>query len=328
MSNAALTWWQGGFESTPGTPVAATRKLYIKAGIPTESRPKEVIEQSRQNFIEGFDEIETHAFIETIPFELKGAPFADLGWWFNMYIKGGVSPTGSGPYVHTFNDVSTSDDLKASTLEASDGVGTFQIPYALGKSFELGGKGGSGPTPMLFKGDLYGQKLTPDHTMTAAISDRDLRGGYMAFKNTQIFIDDAAGGIGGTEVAASLEEINIKLDNKFELRWSGSADGTYYTAHRRLSRSLEFTAKLRFTSTTYAEFKNKFRTNTGRYIQIKNTGGGNNLFTLNLYTKPRSFEFMEDGATRQVGIMGRSIYDPTLGYGFQVALQNDIASYT
>lgn len=326
MSNVALTYWQAGLESTPGTAVAATRKVYAKGPVPSENRPKVYAQQSRQNFIANYDAMETHVTIKPWTMTEEGAPFTELPWWFAMAIKGGVSPTGSGPYVYTFNDAGSSDDLKTATMEVNDGVGSFEVPYSMVNQWKLTGKGGSGPTPVNFEATLIGQKLTPAITMTAAISDRDLRGQYMLFKNTQLFMDDSAGNIGTTEVAAALEEFTIMGDNKIVPRYTGSAAGGPYSTHRRDERYLEFTAIVLFNSAAYTEFQNKWQANSGRYIQLKNTGSGNNLFTLNLYTKLATFEFNEDGPTRRVALMGQSIYDPTLGYSFQAVVQNDLTT--
>ena len=326
MSNVALTYWQAGIESTKGTPVAATRKTYTIGGIPKETRNKEHISQARQNFIANFDAVETHAIVDGFTLELPGSPFTDLPFWFQSGIKGAVTPTGAGPYVWTFNDAATSDDLDAYTLEVNDGVGSFETPYTMVKSWEMSGKGGSGPSLVNFKMELMAQKLTAGITMTAAISDRDLRGQYMPFKNTQLFMDSTAGNIGTTGVAAALEEFTIKVDNGLEPRFTGSASGGYYTTHRRAERYCEFTAILLFNSTTYSEFSTSFQANAGRFIQLKNTGAGNNLFTFNLYTKPETFEFNEDGAARRVAIMGRSIYDTTLGYSFRAVVQKVVSA--
>ncbi|MCL4867791.1 MAG: hypothetical protein KJ063_02385 [Anaerolineae bacterium] len=326
MSNTALTYWQAGIEATKGTAVAATRKPYTLGGVPQEKREKVYIDQGRQNFIANFDAVETHVLVDGFELQLPGSPFTDLPFWFQGGIKGGVAASGAGPYLWTFNDAAASDDLASYTLEVNDTVGSFRLPYCMIKSWEMSGKGGSGPTLVDFKMELLAQRLTAGHTMTAAIADRDLRGQYMPFKNSQLFMDTTAGGIGTTEIAASLEEWNIKVDNGIEPRFTGSASGGYFTTHRRGERYCEFSAVLLFNAATYAEFSTNFQANVGRFIQLKNTGAANNLFTFNLYSKPETFEFQDDGATRRVAIMGRSVYDPTLGYSFQTVVQNDIAT--
>lgn len=323
MSNVATTYWQAGIESEGGTAVAATRKLYAKAGVPSEGRPKEHIQQSRNTWDEYYDAVETHAHVPSILFEHPAANFNTLPWWLKLAAKGGVSPTGSGPYIATYNSAGTT--LDPATLEVRDETGSFQIPFAMCKSWEIAGKGGSGPSPVTAKFEFIGQKLTAGHTMTTGLSELDLRGHYMAFKNTKIYMDAAVGDIGDTEVAASLEEFSIKCDNKLDPRFTGGNSG-YYSKVNREHRHVVITATLLFNAAMYAQYSAQFQANAGRFIQLKNAGTVNDLFTFNIYSKIETFEFPEDKGTRRVAIMGRSIYDPTLGYSWQAAVQNDVAT--
>lgn len=324
MSNTAETYFQAGIEATHGTPVAADRKIYALGSIPREGRQKEYVDQSRASYEQHYDAIETHSLVESWSLELPAVSFDDLPWWLQLAVKGGVTPTGAGPYTWTFNNASGSEDLDSATFEAADNVGAFQLPYAMVRSWEMTGEGGSGPSPVGMTFDLMAQKLTAGHTMTAALSERDLRGSYMAFKNTELFIDDTAGGIGGTELDAALESFTLSQDNRLTPRFLGGGNG-YYEAHGREKSYLEFVAVLLFNSDTYSEFQTNFQGNVGRYVQLKNTGG-NDVMTVNLYTKLETFEFDDDGPTRRVALMGRSLYDPTLGYGWQIEIDNDIAS--
>lgn len=322
MSHKALTYWQGGLEATAGTAVAATRRLYEIGEIPEESREKEYVPQSRQNFIENFEAVETSARTE-FTLEAPVLSYKDLAWWAELFLKGGVTPTGAGPYVRVYNGAGTTDDLKTATFEVSDGVGAFQIPYAFGDSFEIKGKNGSKPGPVEAKWDLIGQKVTPGHTMTAALAERDLTGTYMVAQHAQFYLDDAAGGIGGTEIG-TLMEFSIKMKNNTDPIFFGG-DSLAYGAKRREERYLEVMVKLMFDATAYTEFTNKFRANASRFCQLKIANGANNIAAWNLHTKFDKFTWPEDGPTRQVSLLGRSIYDPTLGYDWQLTLTNQLA---
>lgn len=323
MSNVALTYWQGGLESTAGTAVAATRRLYEVGELPEEERAKEYVKQSRQNFIENFDVLDTHAKVE-FPLEAKALSYNDLAWWAELYLKGSVSPSGAGPYVRVFNGAGTSENLKTATFEVSDGVGAFQIPYALGKALEIKGKNGKKPGAVSAKFDLIAQKVTAGHTMTAALSERNLVGTYMLAQHAQFFMNSAVGDIGTTEIA-TLMEFSLKLKNNVDPIYFGGDSG-YYGASRRSERYLEVMVKLLFDSTTYSEFSTNFQTNTGRYCQLKIANGSNYIAAFNFYTKMDKFAWPEDGPTRQVSLLGRSVYDPTLGYDWQLSLTNQLAS--
>lgn len=323
MSHKALTYWQGGLEATPGTAVAATRRLYEIGELPEETREKEYVMQSRQNFIQNFDVVET-SMITEFTLEAPVLSYSDLAWWAELFFKGSVSPTGSGPYVRVYNGAGATDDLKTATLEVSDGVGAFQIPYVMGAALEISGKNGSSPGPVSAKYDLIGQSVTPGHTMTAALAERDLVGSYMVAQQAQFFLDDAAGSIGGTEIG-TLMEFNLKLENNVEPIYFGG-DSLAYGGKRRDERYLEIELKLLFDATSYAEFTDKFRSNAGRYGQLKISNGANNIAAFNFHTKFEAFAWPEDGATRQVSLLGHSVYDATLGYDWQLLLTNQIAT--
>lgn len=324
MSNVPTTYWQAGIESTLFTPVAADRIIYELGGIPEEQRPKEYIQQSRAMFVENFDAVETHALVD-FTLEAPAISFNDLAWWNQLALKGGVTPTGAGPYVWTSNGVASTDNLDAATFEVADQVSAFQIPGCRVNAWEWAGKGGNDSAGLVTgKYDLIGQKLTPGHTMTTSLTDRDLVGTYIPFIATQFYLDNAAGGIGGTEIGTLLE-FSLKMDNK-QSRLIFGGDSGYAGGIRRETRYLEWMVKLLLDSTSYSEFTNKFRTNTVRYIQFKWTGSGSNSMVFNVATKPEKFEWPEDGPTRQVALMGRSLYDPTLGYDWQCALTNSVAS--
>ena len=323
MSHKDLTYWQAGIESTPGTPIAATRRLYEIGEIPEEKREKEYVPQARQNFIENYDAVEVSARTE-FTLESPALSYNDLAWWAELFLKGGVSPTGVGPYVRVYNGAGATDDLKTATFEAADGVGAFQIPYAFGDAFEIKGKNGSKPGPVSAKWDLIGQKVTPGHTMTAALSERDLVGTYMVAQHATFFLDDAAGGIGGTEIG-TLMEFSIKMKNNTDPIFFGG-DSLAYSAKRRENRYLEVMVKLLFDATSYAEFTSKFRTNAARFCQVKIANGVNNIAAWNMHTKFHAYAWPEDGPTRQVSLLGRSIYNPTLGYDWQLSLTNQLAA--
>lgn len=319
MSNVALTYWQAGLESTPGTPVAATRKIYETGEIPEEEAPKEYVEQARQSFIQNFDAVETHKLLKW-KMETPILNYNDVVFWNALALKGGVVPSGAGPYVRTYNGAATSDDLKAATFEVTDGVGTFQIPYTLCDGFEIKGSGGNNKAGVVSaKWDLISQKLTPGHTMTAAIADRDLRGGFIPFAQTAFYLDDAHGDIGTTEIG-TLMEFSIKGKNGMTPIFFGNDSG-YFGAHTRAERHLEIMLKLKFDSTAYTEFQTNFRSNVGRYGQIKMTNG-THTWLWNFYTKFETFKFPNDGPTRTVALMGKTIYDADLGYDWQSVLTN------
>lgn len=324
MTNVATTYWQAGIETTLFTPVAATRRIYELGPVPEEQRAKEYVMQSRNTFVANFDAVETHTLLD-FTLEAPALSYNDLAWWLQLCAKGGVTGSGAGPYVWTYNGVGTTDDLKAATFEVADQATAFQIPGARVNGWEWSGKGGNDGAGLVSgKYDLIAQKLTPGHTMTAAISERDLRGTYIPFIQTQFYIDDAAGDVGDTEIG-TLMEFSVKCDNK-ATRLIFGGDSGYAGGVRREERYLEIMVKLLLDSTSYAEFTNKYRTNATRFGRLKWTGAGTDTMGLDFCTKFEKFEWPEDGPTRQVALVGRTLYDPTLGFDWQIALTNSVAS--
>lgn len=323
MSASALTRIQGGLETTFLTAVAANRILYVrKAELPTEDRGKEYIEQSRQSYNAFYEGAETHV-IGGWKAELDFS-FDDMHWWYNMML-GAITPGGVGPYTWTKNSEATSDDLKAMTLEAADNVAAVEMPGTLVTDWEIDGKDGEGPNIVTAKLGFLGQKVDST-TMTGALSHRDLRGTYMMFKDTAFYIDDTAGGIGTTQVAAALMAFNIKCNNNIVPIHPGNNNGLMM-ARERGTRYVEWSAELLLNATTLTEFTDHYKDNDMRFVQFKNSGGGaNDDWIFNIATKLHMFPFKRNEAVRRVVLAGRSIYDATLGYAWSSTITNDEAS--
>lgn len=326
MSAVAETYWQAGIESAHGTPVAADRIIYALGSVPKETRPKEYVRQSRASYEENFEAVETHSLVEGWPMVLPAVSFDDLPWWLQLAARGGVAGVGTDPYTWTFAGSDAADDLDSATFEVADDVGDFELPYGMCKSWQISGKGGNNSAGVVTaQFDLMAQKLQAQITMTPALSHRDLAGSYMAFKNTALYIDDVAGSIGATEIEAALLEFSVKMDNKLVPIFPGNQSGLY-SSHRREKRYMELMLVLLFNADSYSEFHTYFQANDNRFVQLVNTGSGDHSFTLNMHTKFETFEFPEDGPTRKVALLGRSIYDPTLTYGWWMQIQNNVAS--
>ena len=322
MSSASETVFQAGIESTKGTAVAATRKLYCVAELPVEDDNVQTVQQARDNYMANFDAVQTHR-LGKWKME-QPANYKDLMFWFQLMLKGGVAASGAGPYTWTFNGAAASDDLDAMTLEAGDDVVALEVPYTLCGSWELSGADGNGPGLVNLKGDFVGTKKV-DTTLTGAISDVDMSGAYLLFKNAAVYLDDTAGGIGSTEVAA-LMAFSLKCDNKIQPNFPGNAGGIF-TSHNRDKRFVEVQLDLLLNSATYTEFTDHYVGGDARFGQISITGIGNYDFSFNFHVaRWHKFEPKASGPTRRVVLIGQTVYDPTLGYDWQTVVTNDEAT--
>lgn len=325
MSNVAETYFQAAIESTAGTGLAATRKLYPKADIPVEERLTEYIQQSRQSYIANHEAVETHVIANWKTEEVMN--FEETIWYGLLAWKGGVTASGVGPYTWTYNGAATSDDLDTATIEAADNVAAVEMNYGMIKSWEITGADGNGPKPVMFKADWLGSKVV-DTTMTAAISDRDIKGSYMLFKNTQVYLDATAGGIGTTEISNALMSFSLKCDNKIQPDYPGGNSGIF-TGHSRDRRFVEITIELLLDATTYTQFTSIYKNGTARFLQLKNTGASNDLWTFNAHVRRwHKAEWKQSGPSRRIVLMAQSVEDPTLGYDWQTVFTNDISALT
>lgn len=322
MSAVAETIFQAGLESAAGTAVAATRKLYGKAELPMEEDTIQTIQQSRDNYVANFDAVKTHTQAKWSYEEVLN--FEEIVFWAQMFAKGSVTPTGAGPYVWTFNGVGSSDDLQVMTLEAADNVSQLQCPYGICKTWELAGSDGNGPKLVTFKTEYIFQKTDHMGSLTS-LSERDITGHYGAFANTALYLDDAAGGIGTTEIPA-LMAFTIKCDNKVQPNFPGNQNGLY-TSHNRDKRYVEIMVDLLLDATTYTEFTDHYKDGDARFGRIRVGGLGNDQLDFDFHVaRWHKFEPKASGSTRRVVLMAQSYYDATLGYDWQLAIQNDVSA--
>lgn len=317
----ALTRLQAGIESAFGTPVAATRKQYEIGGPPKEIRELEYVPQARANFVANYDSIETH-FHAALDLEAPALSFTDLAFWAELFLQGGVTAGAAPGYLRTYNGVATANDLKSATIEGGDNISGFRMSGAVGKSLEISGKGGTSPTPITAKYSLMGVDAD-DQAFTAALADRNQV--YMRFRDTAVTIDATAGALGTTPLTATLMGFAIKLDNSPALLFFGDGAGKA-GAWDRDERYMELSLDLRFNATALTQFQ-QYQSKARRYIRLTNTSPtANNIFQLNFCGDFESFDWGAEGPTRKITLMARSIYDATLGYDWQIALTNGVAT--
>lgn len=322
MSAGALTKFQLGFESTRGTAVAATRPLYMRGELPIEKRPPEYITQERGDFNEYHDSVQPMIHAEA---KLEGEfNYQEAPVWMCMALKGGLTPTGAGPYVWTADSESTSDDLDSITLEGGDNVAAVEMPFGMCGSWEIAGADGKGPKVITHKMDLIGQKVVPT-TLTGAISALDQRGSYAHMTQAQVFVDTAAGSIGGTEWSNALMAFSIKGDNKLSPNYTGGNSALFSSVDRD-NRHIEVMIDLLLNATLYSAWQSSFQANALRFCRLKLTGSGDDYFQFDFATRFESFEWKRGNGTRRVVLLGKTLYDPDLGHAWECTVQNDIAS--
>ena len=128
MAEVVLRRIQAGIETTRGTAVAATRKVYGTTAV-TRVQPRKWAVEDRGMFEDkyrGNPELIDAGFTLTCD-----ATFEDLPFYSALFYNGGISETGSGAtgYTWTNGPDLTSDSLKTVTLEVGDESVAWQGPF-------------------------------------------------------------------------------------------------------------------------------------------------------------------------------------------------------
>ena len=319
MSAAAETVFNGKIEATRGTAVAADRALYVvNADLPKAVPTGEYVKQSRGTYVANFDHIITKrdaTWQPTIHFS-----FDDIVWWLQLMIKGGVTPTGVGPYVWTFPNSSTDDDLDSATIEAGDNVVSVRMPFGMVDTWEILGEEGK-----IIQAKLGMVGAQVEDNGLASPADRDLAGSYAHMGNASLYLDDSAGNIGNTEIENALVGFSIKSKNGIKANHTGNG-GRVRSSVNRDERWIEVMLDLIMDVTTYTEFTDHYRDGESRFGRLRLDGNGNDQADIDFHCHWEKFETKRDGPTRRLVLFGQSIYDPTLGYDFQMEVTNDEAS--
>lgn len=323
MSSVARTAYQVGVQGAIGSPVAATRKLYGKTAFPNEDDNTEPVTQSRPNYQAVHDVNQTHRSA-TWKYE-EELNFEEMPFWMQVMLQGSIAPSGSGPYTWAADseDTATEDIL---TLEAANEVADVQMPDGICTKWEISGGDANGPKPILTKLEFIGSKVDDmAGGITSGIADRDLATHYGLFRNTSFYLDDAAGNIGNTAIAA-LASFSLKCDKKVQPNYPGGQSGLY-TSFNKEKSYVEVMVELIMNATAYAEFSDKYANGTARFGRIHTDGAGNDGWFFDFHAaRWHKMEFKPSGATWRVALMCQAAYDTTLGYAWQMRTVNGISS--
>lgn len=158
---------QAAIESTRGTDLAATRKVY-SLGHMFKDPNFQVPEEDRGTFIKQYrSSLGTIAC--TFP-QSGGVTYEDLPWWCQGWLKGGVTGVLSNTtvYTYTFVPSPSTDDIKSYTFEWGDDTQAFQMNYGMVDTFDITG---SLDSFWHFDAGVIGADMTTT-TFTGALSDR------------------------------------------------------------------------------------------------------------------------------------------------------------
>lgn len=323
----ALERIQAGLESTRGTAVAATRRVYGERG-PAFFEPtykKEFLNEANTSYIANY----RHVVVEqsaklTIPAWVTAA---DLPWWGQLFWKGSVAatgPTNTSVYTYTFTPTVASDDLKTATFEVFTDTQGFQIPFALADKLEISWQAGK---PVMMSAELIGNAFAST-SVTGAISDRTGLNA-IAGATAQVYIDAAGGTIGNT---AYNNVVGGKIT--WQNKWMpiNHSEGTLaYDDAVRETRSVALELDVHYKET--AELA-QLTADGERLIRVAFTGPAitssspstNESIKVDFYGFYLGAAFSANKAIRMVKLTGESQYDTAAGFDWKVTVANGLSS--
>lgn len=319
----------GKIETTRGTGVTVDRKIYETVRINEAYEPLDFDEATGT-----FDAWRT--FLQG-PVSVTGTvegpvSFEDLPWWLEHGVKKGVSATSDAGtpagYTRVYQPSASADDLASSTVEhGAPTPGCYKSTMVMLPEWTLRGDI-DGDAAWMFSGNLIGKTFTKESAFTTGISDRTRE--FVRAAGTKLYIDDAGGTIGTTQVTGKFISFSLTWNNAVTTkRFLEDTDSISSTIGRG---ARQITGQIRLEFDSDAE-KAKFRNGTQRLIRIERTGtnirsGTPKKVTIdipNAYWLTPSDDPREQNMTLTFGF--RAYTDTTNAYPAKVTVVNSVASF-
>jgi hypothetical protein len=314
---------QIGKESTPGTDHAATARLVGKLDMSPDFkfyRPDD-LETGRLSSYERSTIVGKQA---KITFEAD-ANYEQLAYILGMAIKGGINPTGAGPYVWTFlPNLTSANSPDTYTVEGGDDHQAYQSTYCFATGMELSGQIDD---VVKVKADIVGQSVDTT-TFTAALTEPSTLTPIEA-QTCKLYIDTTWAGLGGTQAANTLVDFTWKLTEG--VTPIKKLDGSLSFADRvEKKRHIELEATFGHNSIFDSAWTN-FQNQSVLFVRLAFTGpaitGGNMGFNLDgCFILDNPDPLSDQDGQDVVKIKLLSEYDPTSTKEWQVVLTNSLAA--
>ena len=315
---------QAGIETTRGTGVAATRIVYAN-----------IDRQITKPLREFSDRSGTYEDRRRVAFGRLGvgytisdlATFEDLPWWFQFFLKGGVTGVtdgGSPPgYAYTFVPSLATDDLKSMTLEKGQGSIVYESTQVMGNSWTLR-IDPDNEGAWILDGELLGADLVST-SFTGSISDRTTEA--IPAPGTKLYIDDAT--IGSTQITDRFISASISGTNN--LYYKGFAEHVNTVAKNKVGRgarrfdaqvTLEFDSAAELTD--FLEVDERFIRFESEGTIIHTTEPKRATIDLNGYWTQISQGDREGNLTATFGIA--AFYNASSGYSLSAEIVNALSA--
>jgi hypothetical protein len=334
--------WQVGKETTFGTPVAATRVL-----------PYSGVLQANPNWTD--PDVDTGSLDPIVaPFRtaidatstMTGkAAYNDLPYLYAATLKGGVTPTGATAKTWTYQAASlTADPFETFTGQFGDDADTTLGGWAqpFGGTIEqlqLNGPDNLGAFDVNAQWRFADVNGWGNHSLSGTVPTAaltvDANPTWMYLADTELFIDNTAGGIGVTKISDAVHNVSISVDNNLDQKRFANGSNTRFAlaGYGRGARVIEVTVVFAKSTATQAEAFDVFATSPiNRYVEIKTTAPdiitGSTPYS-NSIRVPLRYRTRADGDRNNntiVTLVGRAFYDATLTYAIKAVCVNTLAS--
>lgn len=324
--------WQFGVEATSGTAVAATYNPLVQ-GHPTPNVQWEDIPHDPNQFESKILPVKV-AEDYSLPLT-GGAFFQALPFWFLGILKGGVTPTGGGnANTWAFTPSQTTDDLDTYTAEYGSNVHGWRGKFMVLRELELTFPETGGMWELSIDG--LAQSFGSNALTAAGSVDIDTQPSPLLGAFTKVFIDDAAGSLGNTQITGALRRGSVRfgwdaIDTKVL-----DGDGYEYDAVGRGKRMTEVSLTFEQNTASRSEVLQYLKAHATvpsmRYVRLTVdgnpiSGGGREKLTLELPGTWRTFGFDEIGQNIVYTLSGTVLYDSTLTHGVKATVINTKADY-
>jgi len=319
---------QAGLESTRGTGVAATRKVYAQISPSYERAIREFADTSgsfaARRRLAYQRQRATFAVTELLTFE-------DWAWWLQLAVKGGVTGVADGGtppgYLYTFTPSLATDDLKSMTLEWNHVGNAYKSTQVMVNSWTVridpDNEGG-----WMLDADLLARDLATA-SYTGSITDRGTE--VVKAPTTKLYIDDAT--IGTTQITAKLISASVTGNNNIHFK-AFAEDESAFAADKVGRGQRTYNAQLVLEFDDDAEFaKYRAAAGTKRYVRLKSDGTQIHgspatpkyaQIDMNGYWESISWGNREGNIIATFGLS--CFYDATSGYDAKFTVLNDLAT--
>jgi hypothetical protein len=323
---------QAGIESTRGTAVAATRKVYATI-TPSYAKPLSTFQDTSGTF---FDRRRAAYGREQIGFSaLDIATFEDLPWWLQFFVKGGVTGVSGGgspaSYGYTFSPSAATDDLKSMTLEFNESGNPYESSQVMASRATLRMDADNDNEPgWMIDVELMGRDWSTT-TFTGALTDRTTE--VILARGTKLYINDTSATIGNTQQLGLL--INCSITFTTGIHFKAFAENeTGYAANKVGRNAYHVDAQFTFEFDSDTEFA-KYRSSTPqqRAIRLSREGTAinatptNKLMQIDLFNMLWSSWSRGDREGNLTAVFGaQGYFDATEANVLEILVRNALAT--